>query len=110
MESLHYAQHVKTGFRTVSVSTASIELCSPSPDRVLLVICPPSTGTLTISIGTSVVAGEGLNLEVSDSPLVIGIDNMMDLPFRGWKAIMSAGTASIGIFEGLYYDHPNGDD
>jgi len=56
------------------------------------------------------VAGEGLNLEVSDNPLVIGIDNMMDLPFRGWKAIMSAGTASIGIFEGLYYDHPNGDD
>jgi len=110
MEALHYAQHVKTGFRTVSVSTASIELCSPSPDRVLLVICPPSTGTLTISIGTSVVAGEGMNLQVSDSPMVITAEQMKDLSFRGWKGIMDAGSATIGVFEGIYYPHDEGYD
>ena len=107
---MHNAQHVKSGFSTVTVDTNSTEIVSPSPDRVLLIICPPSTGTLTISIGTSVVAGEGMNLQVSDSPMVITAEQMKDLSFRGWKGIMDAGSATIGVFEGIYYPHDDGYD
>tara|TARA_R100000306_G_C4372867_1_gene140730 strand:- start:154 stop:489 length:336 start_codon:yes stop_codon:yes gene_type:complete len=104
-EAMHYAQHISSGFRTVSVSTASTLLVSPSPDRALLVICPPSAGTLTISTGVSVVADAGINLQVGDTPMILNIHNSYDLPFRGWQAIMSAGTATIGVFEGMYTGH-----
>ena len=102
---MHDAAHIKTGFRTITVSTTSVELVSPSPNRVLLVICPPSTGTLTVAIGPSVVSGEGLNLQVGDTATTLTARTHFDMPFRGWKAILDASSAEIGIFEGYYFPH-----
>jgi len=102
---IHDAAHVKTGFRTITVSTSSVELVSPSPNRVLLVICPPSTGTLTVAIGPSVVADQGLNLQVGDTAASINSKTHFDMPFRGWKAILDSGSAEIGVFEGFYVPH-----
>lgn len=84
-----------------SPSTSSRAVISPSLERVVLTIIPPSSGSVTLSNGTVTADGAGLYLTAGQAPVSFHVDIHGDVVRQGWYAKYTAGATGISWVEGI---------
>lgn len=100
MEDVRMGREVRSGQIRVPISAASVGVVANSPSRYCLVLCPPSTGTMTLSILPEAVANEGIVLAAGNAPVIFTVDDHGDLATRAWSAIHHTGAAVFTAIEG----------
>lgn len=101
LEDYRLGRKIYGGVSVAVLSVTSAQIISPSPTRVFLIFCPPSSGTVTLLPSVSVVAGSGIQLPSTGNNLVLNIKDVGDIVTKSWSAIASAGTPSFAIIEGF---------
>lgn len=76
---------------TKEIGATSTPFIPGNPDRFALLIENPPSGTLTVSLESTAVSGEGITFSAAHFPLVLNIKDHGDLVRRPWSAIHSVG-------------------
>lgn len=84
---------------STSLTTTAKALAGHAPDRFALILCAPSSGTITWSTEASVANGEGIAIAAGGAPVILKLTDVGDLVRRQWFGIMSAGTVTIHWYE-----------
>jgi hypothetical protein len=99
-------QDWKIGKRAIGVeSNPSINnaafsvLVLPSQKRIALVISPPESGFITISMKNVPVAGDGIRLASGHAPLLLNMKDHGNIVQQPLQAIHSAATQTITVWE-----------
>lgn len=101
MEDVRIGQNTPVDELSKTVTTASTQLVDRNERRTLLIIYPPPSGTLTVSILTPVVANVGVTLQTTSPPLIMSIQTHGQLLYKAWYAIHSAGGVQCTFHEGV---------
>lgn len=83
-----------------SAAITSSRLAPANPDRVLLLVMPPSTNLIHVSPEIVTVAGAGWALGADSLPLVIDLKTYGDLVTQEWSVISDAGAPTVRVYEG----------
>lgn len=81
------------------VGNTSRSLVSASPGRIALLICPPSAGSITVSLDQTAVLGNGITLASTSSPVRLNIQHDGALLTRPMWVIADAGNRRLSIIE-----------
>ena len=84
----------------IALTNASQRIVDQSPDRVMLTIYPPVSGTATIAMSADVAVNVGITLTSEDHPIKLNIIDDGDLVTKAWYGIHSAGGVTLAIYEG----------
>lgn len=89
-----------TSQRVVSVPAANdVVLVEESPTRVGLIISTPNAGVLHLSISDTANLVNGMHIAPSTTPFKLSLLTDGDIVRKGFRAIMSAGTVDIAVWE-----------
>lgn len=101
MEDVRLGRKVAVTETVVPLLVSAVVVADYSPKRTLLIFYPPVSGTTTLSIGNTAVAGSGVTMTANSSPLILDIQKQGNLVTQRWFAIHSAGGVNCVFHEGL---------
>lgn len=85
--------------KSVSVGTSAGSFLPAIPNRIGLIISPPQSGLITLSLEKQASpGGAGVSLYPGNDPLILTASEHGDLPSRAWTAI-GASAETIGVIE-----------
>lgn len=89
--------------RTTQINVAvnnvtSVVLCEANKTRTGIIISPPQSGYITISLVANNTINAGINLFSGAEPLTLTVEQHGEITTRTLYAIHSAGTQTIGTF------------
>lgn len=85
----------------VTLSNASKPVIDYAKERTKLIIYPPPSGTLTLSLRSPVVAGKGIVVPSTAPPLVMNVETHGDAVEKIWYGIHSVGGVTFAWYEGI---------
>lgn len=100
MEDVRLGRKVASSQGTAPVTTTAQRLIQEDPMRVLLIILPPASGTLTVGIAPFTAAGKGYAIPSTGSPFKLDIKKEGTLCTHAWFVVHDVGSVDINWFEG----------
>lgn len=85
MEDIRLGRRSPVGVRTLTLDGGDQPLLSPAPSRVSLVICAPSSGTVTLTVEVAATEYQGIVLAAGQPPLILDVHRHGELVTRGWR-------------------------
>lgn len=101
MEDVRIGRDTATVEHIVLLTNASLPVIDHSRERTKLVIYPPLSGTLTLSIANPVIAGRGIILPAASPPIVMNVETHGDAVTKQWYGIHSVGNVRFTWYEGI---------
>jgi hypothetical protein len=98
-QDIEIGRATRSGTREVSLTTAGAQVVANSPNRIGLLFCPPSNGTVYLTIETTVGSGDGFALTAGDPPIHFDLRHHGDLATRAWIGRLAVGTATMNVIE-----------
>jgi hypothetical protein len=86
---------------TKTVGTVSTPILPANPKRITLLFSGDGTNTITISFGSSAVAGAGLVLTPTNPHARLDVADVGELLWSPIECIASAAGATLTVFEGF---------
>lgn len=83
----------------VAIATTSSLLIAANPRRWAVLISAPTANALTVSLGPTAVAAEGIRLAAGQSPLYLTHDDYGCAIHEQLTAIMETAGTTIGVWE-----------
>lgn len=101
IEDVRLGREIAVQEQSIRLTTANKIVIDASPNRVTLIIYPPLSGTLTLSLTPVAIAGKGVVLVPASSPLHFDIRKHGNLVCQAWHGIHSVGGVNMVYQEGL---------
>ena len=98
-ESIRYGRRTTSSQQLVIVGTSSVTFLVSSPRRVAIIVSAPPTNRFTLSLQTTAVLDQGINVYPTGQPLVLTIETHGDLVTRAWTAISATASQSVTVIE-----------
>lgn len=100
MEDIRIGRKTAVVEKSVTVALTNTEFIDYDAKRVMLIIFPPASGTLTISVGKDPATNSGITLPSTGNPIVLDIKIHGQLVTKAFTAVHSAGAVKCYYYQG----------